>query len=83
MNDPHLVRATQRRRDLKRDLRCPDPRERTPFELPVKGHAFDVFHDEIRDAVHLAAIGNLDDVLVIDPIDCASLAQETLVVGRG
>src|SRR5262249_35128409 len=40
-----------------------------------------VLHHEVRDAVGLAHVGDLDDVAMIDAIDRARLTEEALAIG--
>ena len=80
MDDAHLMRASERARHLHADAGGARPREATALDVHEQRIAFDELHDEIRDAVRLADVGNLDDVLVVDAIDGARLAQEALAM---
>ena len=80
VDDAHLVRTRQRARHLHADARGAWPREAAALDVGKQRVTLDELHHEIRDAVGLADVGDLHDILVVDAIDGARLAEEALAV---
>jgi len=82
MDDPHLMGAPERARDLGAQVSDPRPGEGAALEGREERLPLHVFHHQVGHRFELAVVRDLDDVRVVDPIDGARLAQESLAARR-
>ena len=80
VDDAGFVRARERGADLLGDADDAVPPHRSPLEHLEERLRRRVFHHEVRGALELAEVGDLDDVRMVDAVDRARLAEEALAL---